>query len=166
MSRRAQRFTVLGERLTVPEIAERAGLSRSAIRGRLALGVRGDALLAPPRCIGTAKLVDVGGGRWMTYRQIAAVAGITVGTVSARYTRGLRGEALLAPPDPEAARARRNGRDYRTYHHNSRVVGVTIGRLFANKPPSLEYLQTRMGMSRASAYRWLAAWRESSGEHP
>ena len=40
------------------------------------------------------------------------------------------------------------------------LVAFRLAREFPNKPPTVEVLRDRFGMSRACAYRWIAAWRE------
>lgn len=95
--------------LSAPEIAARAGISYSAVRLRVASGVTGDALVAPPtprRSRRTGRRHDCGSAGMLTAREIAARAGITVTSVDDRIRAGVTGDALVAPPTPGRSRRR------------------------------------------------------------
>ncbi len=94
---------IRGERLTIAEIARRAGISGWAVRLRLRAGVRGEALLAaraPNQGWGkrAKPLYDVGNGRSLTASEIAKIVGVTRSTITHRIARGVRGAKLLEKP--------------------------------------------------------------------
>lgn len=99
-----RRILVAGARLTIAEIAQRAGISPQGVRLRLSAGLRGEALVAAPlprgvRAERRGPTYDVGGGRQLTMREIAAVVGVDRAIIRGRFARGARGPELLRPPE-------------------------------------------------------------------
>ena len=99
-----RRIQVNDERLTVAEIAARAGITAAGVRLRLQAGLRGAALVAPPLPRGARRerggpRYDVGGGRRLMLREIVDVSGVDRGTIRNRLARGERGPTLLRPPE-------------------------------------------------------------------
>jgi hypothetical protein len=99
-----RRILVAGERLTIAEIAKRAGITPAGVRLRLRAGLRGAELVAAPlprgeRAERRGPTYDVGGGRRLMVREIVALTGIDKGTIRGRVARGLRGPELLRAPE-------------------------------------------------------------------
>lgn len=97
---RAARYVVGSERLTVSEIASRAGVSVQCVYQRIRRGDRGVSLVAPapPRDAGAAT-IDVGGTR-LTVAQIARRAGVDRSAIYLRLRAGWTGADLLRKPRP------------------------------------------------------------------
>lgn len=68
------------------------------------------------------------------------------------------GEAAAAPPQ----RARRK-RTYRDGPGRSTAleIAVRVARAYRDRAPTVEGLQDQFGMCRATAYRWLRAWKDA-----
>lgn len=47
--------------------------------------------------------------------------------------------------------------------HGTALVAMRIAFEFARQPPTVPVLQERFGMSRATAYRWLASYKVARG---
>ena len=105
-----------------------------------------------------ARLHDCGPHGRLTAKQIAALAGISRGMVSIRISSGLRGEALVAP----AKRGVRLPGDYTvsvgTIGHIGIHVAVRLAVSHRDRAPTIAHLRDQYGMSRATAYRWRAAF--------
>lgn len=103
MSNPGKTFVIEGERLTVAQIAKRAGITGAAVRRRVQLGIRGKALLEPksnanPWLKRPRLVYDVGEGRRLTASEIAALAGVERRTITERIRQGVRGPELLRKP--------------------------------------------------------------------
>lgn len=90
----ARRHLVDGQLLTVPELAEKYGVTPALIYSRLRAGVTGVALVERRR--GDARLVEIN-GELLTLRQAASRAGLPVTTIHSRISYGVTGADLLAP---------------------------------------------------------------------
>lgn len=116
---------------------------------------------------GRIRFVDTPEGR-MTFRQLAVKTGITVGGVSSRLHNGWTGADLLLPRQYGWTRSAR-----KVIHTddplNSLVSGASITlyialRLvsrFGKKTPTKEQLMNEFGVCRATAYRWISAWKQA-----
>lgn len=114
---------------------------------------------------------DCGAAGMLNSSEIALRAGVKLAAINRRIHEGVRGEALLAPSrrghDSWSARRANGTRDYREFCHsngNSKLVfALQVVREFGATPPSVEQLVSRFAMSRATAYRWRAAWLDVYG---
>jgi transposase len=112
-----------------------------------------------------AKLHDCGRHGHLTADQIAKKAGVSTATVYGRRARGIRGEALCERP---VWRGRTSGTYRNACHLDERggalQIACRIARMFGTRTPSVAALRNQFGMSRATAYRWVAAWRYANCE--
>lgn len=118
------------------------------------------------------KLYDCGTHGRLTAAQIAAHAGIKMTSVYNRISQGVKGEALVAAPLSAAERFQKrtceNWHD-REVHTGGRVlayIAAKISRKFPSCAPTAAELRAGMGMSRATAYRWAAAFKDAYCEAP
>lgn len=83
-----------GEKVTVTEIASRAGVGRTTVNRRLAKGEVGEQLFRPPIC--QSHIIEIN-GKTMPLGDVARLAGVTRKTIYDRLARGETGERLLRP---------------------------------------------------------------------
>lgn len=50
-----------------------------------------------------------------------------------------------------------------TSAHGSALTAMRIALAFTNQPPTVPALRERFGMSRATAYRWIASYKIAKG---
>ena len=91
---RARRYAVHGEELTIEEMVARYGVKKVTIASRLARGITGDALVAPPREEQRVHLIC---GEMLTSGEIARKYGIKLMTVLWRIRRGVVGDDIIKP---------------------------------------------------------------------
>lgn len=161
-------------KLTAREIARISGISVKTVYGRLQNGIRGEALYAPRHAsLGKApKTYDCGAHGQLAVSAIVALADISESTVYKRLRDGVRGAALCAPPASAAERVRRRHGvgDYRTHSMlhvgtASQVeVGMRLMQRYGNTAPTVAQLVDAFGMSRATAQRHRAAYKNVLGE--
>lgn len=110
---------------------------------------------------------DCGEHGWLTAREIAEHTGLTETTIHNRIARGIKGAALLAPHDRFASRARARTQWTDKGMHTAGTITLAVAlrlvRMFPDHPPSVQQLQDKFGVCRATAYRWRAAWLDELG---
>lgn len=86
-----------GRKLTVPEIANKTGLSGQSVRNRIKSGKKGSELLRTTHQLITQQTprYDVGDGRLLTAKEIADIVGLTAESIVRRIRRGTTGADLL-----------------------------------------------------------------------
>ena len=110
---------------------------------------------------------DCGHHGLLTAREISAISGVCESAIHQRIRNGVSGEALADPksttrPRGEAYTVRDAGVPATT--GITRVaVAVSICRRFPDAPPTVDLLRREYGMSRATAYRWRAAFVDAMG---
>ena len=125
-----------------------------------------DMILEPMRGP-AAKRHDCGSHGMLTVREIAAVAGINQNSVYRRLGYGVKGEALCQPREKRPAR--KVECDYKgtsvvaTSGAVMVAVAVQIALAYPRRPPTVDELRSRYNMSRATAYRWRAAFIDAMG---
>lgn len=113
-----------------------------------------------------ARKYDCGAAGLLTVREITQRTGRAEATIRSRIAAGIRGDALASNPPRRSAACR--------YREQSTVPGGTHGGMFVacriarslrskDDIPSVRQLMERFGMSRATAYRWRAAWLAAMG---
>lgn len=111
---------------------------------------------------------DCGEHGWLTAGEIAERAGLSYSAINDRLRRGVKGAALLAPATPHV---RRRGtavtawtdKGMHTCGSITIAAALRIVRLWPDRPPSVAQLRETFGVSRATAYRWRAAWIDELG---
>ena len=101
---------------------------------------------------------DCGEHGQLTVRQISAITGITEPVIYRRVQNGVTGEGLLSPP-------KHGVRQPGSYVDNAVSTGnlilhtaVKLAIAHRSKAPTIAHLREQYGMSRATAYRWRAAF--------
>ena len=113
-----------------------------------------------------AKLHDCGEHGRLTAYQIAGKAGVHETTIYRRIRLGVRGADLCLPRlerKRAASTACYRGESIRTMGHVGIAVAVTIARAWPTRPPTVQELRNRFEMSRATAFRWRAAFVDAMG---
>ena len=110
-----------------------------------------------------AKLHDCGAHGMLTVRQIALKAGIGEAGASRRVRDGVRGEMLVAPTSPP----RGHGNCWRDRGMHERggtiLVACLFAKIFRDDAPTPEKVALHFpDMSRATQYRWVAAWKAAN----
>lgn len=114
-------------------------------------------------------------GRYMTAREISGLSGICLSVVHRRLKAGIRDARIfqaqlrLALPRarPLGRRSQlspmKNGLELAgIYGANvALVVALKLVRRFGDKTPTKEQLMQQFECSRATAYRWIAAWKQA-----
>jgi hypothetical protein len=113
---------------------------------------------------------------WLTVEEIHRRYRVNPNTFRARYARGLRSVAdLLAPPKKYRRTGPARAETYRTRvahvppsDGKGGVVGTAyiaamIARRWPSRPPLVAELVEALGMNRATAYRWRAAFLAAHG---
>lgn len=121
MRRTIRRYPVGDERLTVTQIANRAGLHPQTIRDRIARGMKGADLLRPS----VAALFDVG-GELLTRHEMAARAGVTLSGLVNRMSRGLVGKDLVRRDLAKPAARYQVGDEMLTLQQIASRAGVSV----------------------------------------
>lgn len=112
-----------------------------------------------------AKRHDCGEHGQLTVREIAPIAGLSEPAIYSRLSRGVSGAALCAPAMSSVPQPGRTYTD-RTARTNGNItlaVACIMARKFPDRPPSVDQLRAEFDMSRATAYRWRAAFRDAMG---
>lgn len=109
-------------------------------------------------------LHEVGTER-LSAAQIAKRTGLSENSVRCRIANGARGDALMAPAKLGGARPARRGATYRERSQTGSSIefACRLAVRFGRTIPTVEQLQHEFGMHRATAYRWLRAWRAAVG---
>jgi predicted DNA-binding transcriptional regulator AlpA len=101
---------------------------------------------------------DCGEHGWLTVRQISERTGISEQTIYNRVKEGVSGERLLDP-------VRRGTHPPGDYTGGIASIGnlglhtaVRLAISHRERAPTIEHLRAQYGMSRATAYRWRAAF--------
>lgn len=116
-----------------------------------------------------AKRYDCGVHGRLTVAQIAHTAGLHESTIYQRIGRGVSGAGLVSPAMPHKARwakrSRENWHDNEAHTSGRLIVylAARVARRYPNRAPTAAELQQNFGMSRASAYRWAAAFQDAYG---
>src|SRR5688500_272310 len=108
----------------------------------------------------SAALKDCGPYGRMTVRQMAKLAGIHENTMYGRLSHGLTPQQAIeyVRPKPKLGKPAWTLDGMRTSGTITIAAAVRIARMFPDKPPSVKVLQERLGVCRATAYRWRAAF--------
>ena len=111
-----------------------------------------------------AKKHDCGSHGLLTADAIARVSGLSVVTIYGRIRRGVRGEQLLL----SAPKHRPHHGIYRDHCAGIGAAGgieiaCRFARMFRDRAPTANEVRSSFGMSRATAYRWVAAWKAANG---
>lgn len=101
---------------------------------------------------------------WLTAAQISKVAGVSLAAVyyrlkHLRHGSGLCAHSLRRRPD----RMARSWRSDAPGIGSAVEVAVRIVTAFPHRPPAPAWLMNTFGMSRATAYRWIAAINAATG---
>jgi len=111
----------------------------------------------------TAKRHDCGRFGMLTAREIAKLSDRDTGTIYGRIARGVTGEALASNPPKRYAVERYREKqhvEHSSVMHGGMFIACRIARSMRSKDdiPTVAELRDRFQMSRATAYRWRAAW--------
>lgn len=113
-----------------------------------------------------AALHDCGKHGRLTVAQIAGIAGVSANSIYCRIRMGVAGEKLCESRTARKSQGRKvsyRGQDIHTVGSVNIAVAVTIARAYTTRPPSIDQLRNRFQMSRATAYRWRAAFVDAMG---
>lgn len=109
---------------------------------------------------------DCGSHGQLTTREIAEKTGLKLRTVQDRVRRGVRGDELMRVKDDHwHVKGTPGYRDnaVRTAGRGTVAVAIKIARMFPNRVPTVKELQEKLGMHRATAYRWRDAFIDEMG---
>lgn len=137
-------------KLTVAEIAQRAGATRNAIRLRLAKGVPGEELCAASL---RGKTYPCGRHGDLTVAQMAKLAGCTREAIKNRIKQGRKGAALVAKKWTASSRVLKPSPPKRHLF----VAAMQIADAFPDSVPSIKQIQAIRPMSNHHA----AVWRQA-----
>lgn len=117
------------------------------------------------------KLYDCGQHGMLTAKQIASMSGASATAIHKRLENGLRGEQLLArrlPSHKNSGQRREFWSARKPYQSRAFEFAIAVLRSFpadGQRSPTREWLMDRYGMSRAQAYRYIAAYKAATGKY-
>lgn len=114
----------------------------------------------------TPRRYDCGSHGLLTAKQISAVSGRALNSVYVRIKSGYTGERLVAHRivvERSVGRRCFRAECTPTLGNSAIFLACKLARKFTSRPPTVSELREQFGMSRATAYRWRAAFIDAMG---